>query len=189
MSILALPALIALLFKAGLFAYALRAPRHNSKTRLFMALLILFSLHNAVEFIGFNHFAAYGFDEFIELCGYLYFVIGIPFFVVLLHLSLALSIDNWQSRARYVWILYVPALILEYLLLGTDKLVTGFRYSIITRSCACRDRCISCLKPMRHYTYWPQWFISCTVRGRRVCRSSTEFAIVIGSSAYCHLYC
>ena len=127
MSILALPALIALLFKAGLFAYALRAPRHNSKTRLFMVLLILFSLHNAVEFIGFNHFAAYGFDEFIELCGYLYFVIGIPFFVVLLHLSLALSIDNWQSRARYVWILYVPAPILEYLLLGTDKLVTGFQ--------------------------------------------------------------
>ncbi len=121
MLVLALPALIALFFKAVLFAYVLRVPRHNSKTRLFMVLLILFSLHNAVEVIGINHFVIYGLDEFIGRCGYLYFVIGIPFFVVLLHLSLALSIDDWPKYARYAWILYVPVPILEYLLLGTDK--------------------------------------------------------------------
>lgn len=127
MSIFALPAIISLFLKIILFAYAWRAPRHNAKTRLFMVLLILFSLHNAVEVFGLNHFAVYGFDKFMERCGYLYFFFGIPFFAVLLHLSLALSVDAWPRYARYAWILYVPVPILEYLLLGTDQLVTGFQ--------------------------------------------------------------
>lgn len=126
MSALALPAFIALFVKVILFAYALRAPRRDPNTRLFLALLVLFTLHNVVEFVGFNHLALHGMDETMEVVGLLYFVVGIPFFAVLLHLSLRISTDSWEQMRRVVPWLYLPIPILEYLLLGTDKLVTGF---------------------------------------------------------------
>ncbi len=126
----ALPALIALLFKVILLAYAFRAPRRDSTTRLFMALLILFSAHNLVEFIGFNNLVQHGLDRTTEICGYLYFAIGIPFLALVLHLSLRLSTTpaQWEQWGRYVYLLYVPVPILEFLLLGTDKLVSGFTH-------------------------------------------------------------
>lgn len=126
MSPLAIPALVSLLFKAVLLTYALRTPRRDATTRLFMALLILFSVHNVVEFIGFNHLAISGMDQTMDVVGYLYFAIGIVFFAVVLHLSLRLSVDEWDKVRPYVWILYLPAPILEFLLLGTKQLVSGF---------------------------------------------------------------
>jgi N-terminal 7TM region of histidine kinase len=122
-----IPAFVALLFKAVLFVYALRAPRHNATTRLFLALLALFTLHNLVEFFGLNHLVAHGVDTVMVRCGYAYFAIGIVFFAVLLHLSLRLSADDFGKWRRLVPLIYLPVPVLEYLLLGTDQLVTGFR--------------------------------------------------------------
>jgi DNA-binding protein Fis len=51
----------------------------------------------------------------------------IPVTALALHLSLRLSIDRWESVRRIAFLLYVPAAILEYLLLGTDRLVAGFQ--------------------------------------------------------------
>jgi hypothetical protein len=122
-----IPAFVALIFKAALFVFALHAPRHDATTRLFLALLALFTLHNLVEFIGLNHLAAGGMDEVMVRFGYAYFTIGVAFFAVLLHLSLRLSADDFGRWRRLVPLIYLPVPVLEYLLLGTDKLVTGFR--------------------------------------------------------------
>ena len=121
-----LPALIALVFKLALLAYALRSPRQNVTTRLFIALLALFSLHNLVEFVGLNHFATHGLDARMTMYGYSYFVVGILFIALVLHLSLRLSTDRWDSVGRYSMLLYAPVVVLEFLLLATNKLVAGF---------------------------------------------------------------
>jgi len=123
----AIPSLVALVFKAVLLAYALRFPAKSATTRLYLVLLVLFSLHNVVEFAGFNHFARYGLDDTIVRFGYSYFVLGIVFFAIILHLSLRLSLDNWSRLKLYVPLFYAPALPLGYLLLFTNQLVSGFR--------------------------------------------------------------
>lgn len=121
-----IPAFVALLMKLVLIAYALRSPRKNPTTRLFVVLLILFSLHNVVEFVGLNYFVAHGLDETMMRFGYAYFAIGILFLAAVLHLSLRLSTDHWNQWAPVVLFLYLPVPVLEYLLLGTNKLVAGF---------------------------------------------------------------
>ncbi len=123
----AIPSLIALIFKAMLMAYALRFPVKNAATRLYLVLLALLSIHNVIEFAGFNHFAHYGLDGIIVGFGYAYFAIGIVFFAVILHISLRLSLDDWSQVKPFVPLLYAPVLPLEYLLLGTNRLVAGFR--------------------------------------------------------------
>lgn len=123
----ALPALIALLFKFILLAYALRSPRRDATTRLFVLLLVLFAIQNMVEFVGFNHLDQHGLDRVMELVGYTYFAATIPFVAVTLHLSLRLSVDQWHRIKHLVPMLYLPVPILEYLLLGTNQLVAGFQ--------------------------------------------------------------
>jgi DNA-binding protein Fis len=123
----AIPAFITLILKLFLLGYAVRSPRRHPITRLFVFLLGLFALHNVVEVFGMSYFAHHGLDTTMTRYGYAYFVFGILFIAVLLHLSLRLSIGAWDVIRPYVPLLYVPALILEYLLLGTDKLVAGFQ--------------------------------------------------------------
>src|SRR5690606_23104492 len=54
------------------------------------------------------------------------FAIEIPFFAVLLHLSLALSLYAWDRYRHLAWLLYVPVPFLEYLLVS-GRLVAGFQ--------------------------------------------------------------
>lgn len=123
----AIPAFLALILKVALLGYAVRAPRRHPTTRLFILLLGVFALHNTIELFGMNHFAAHGFDEVMEIYGYLYFAIAIIFIALILHLSLRLSIDDWEVVRPYVPLIYAPAAIIEALLLGTHKLVAGFQ--------------------------------------------------------------
>jgi DNA-binding protein Fis len=135
MATLAIPALIALLFKIVLFVYAWYSPRRDVTTRLFVTLLGLLTIHNLIEVFGFNHFAAHGIDYTMERYGYTYFATAILYTAVILHVSLRISIDNWDRIRRVVPLIYLPVLILEGLLLGTNKLVAGFQlfqdYSIL----------------------------------------------------------
>ncbi|MDA8362529.1 MAG: hypothetical protein M0Z84_01635 [Gammaproteobacteria bacterium] len=123
----AIPSLVALVFKAVLLAFASRFPARNAVTRLYLALLVLLSFQNVVEFVGFTHFARYGLDDTIVRLGYAYFAIGIAFFALILHLSLRLSIDCDGPLKSFLPWLYLPVLPLEYLLLFTHRLVAGFR--------------------------------------------------------------
>lgn len=135
MALVAVPALISLLFKFVLFAYAFRAPRRNGTTRLFLLFLILLSAYNVVEFMGLNYFAAHGLDPTMEQYGYVYFASVIFYVAVMLHVSLRISVDGWDRLRAIVPVIYLPVLILEYLLLGTHKLVAGFQlykdYSVL----------------------------------------------------------
>ncbi|MFL6713330.1 MAG: histidine kinase N-terminal 7TM domain-containing protein [Sulfurifustis sp.] len=127
MAAIAIPAFIALLSKVFLLVYALRSPRRDPTTRLFIMLLGLFALQNLVEWLGLDHFATRGLDRTMELFGFAYFAATIPFIAATLHVSLRLSIDDWAKVKRVVPLLYLPALLLEFLLLGTDQLVAGFQ--------------------------------------------------------------
>ena len=123
----ALPSLVALVFKVVLLVFASRFPARNAITRLYLALLILLSFQNIVEFVGFTHFAQYGLDDTIVRLGYAYFAIGIAFFALILHLSLRLSVDKGGQLKSFLPWLYLPVLPLEYLLLFTHRLVAGFQ--------------------------------------------------------------
>jgi hypothetical protein len=131
----ALPALITLLLKLAFLGYALRAPRRDASTRLFVTLLVLLALHNLITFAGLNHFLAHGLDEEMKQYGYAYFASIILHMAVVLHLSLRLSVDRWNTVQRIVPLIYLPVPVLEYLLLGTNQLVAGFQlfrdYSIL----------------------------------------------------------
>ncbi len=134
-SLAALPAFIALLFKFVLLTYAVRSPRRNATTRLFILFLVLLSVYNIVEVLGLTHFAGHGLDRTMEVYGYIYFASVILYTAVMVHVSLRVSIDNWDRIGRIVPLIYLPVLILECLLLGTNQLVAGFQlfqnYSIL----------------------------------------------------------
>jgi len=122
-----IPSLVALLFKFVLLGYATRSIGKNALARIFLLLLILFSAINIVELGGMHYYYPGGLSYTVEKFGYAYFAIFIPVIAVILHLSLALSVDAPQSQwKRLIWLLYLPVIPLEYLLLFTDKLVAGF---------------------------------------------------------------
>lgn len=123
-----IPSLVALLFKFVLLGYAARSISKNHLTRVFLLLLILFSAINVIELGGMHHYYPAGLSPTVEKFGYAYFAAFIPTIAVILHLSLALSFDapDRSPWKRYLWLLYLPAIPLEYLLLASDKLVAGF---------------------------------------------------------------
>lgn len=137
MAAFAIPAAIALLFKLALLAYAIRAPRKDSTTRLFVLFLGLFALHNLIEISTFIYFGSYGVSSATHggfEFGYAYFAVIILCIALTLHVSLRISIDQWEKVRHIVPLLYSPVPVLEYLLLFTDKLISGFQpfqYSVL----------------------------------------------------------
>lgn len=125
----AIPALVALIFKLILLGYSIKAPAQTITTRLFLALLVVLSLQNLVEFLGFNHLVQHGVTPTIQLVGFTYVALLIPAIALILHVSLRLSLDlpAEDARVRLQPLLYVPVVVLLYLLLFTDQLVLGFR--------------------------------------------------------------
>lgn len=129
MTVYEIPSLLALLFKLVLLAYAVRSPIKNGLTKLYLVLLVFMSLHNLVEFSGFVylHNWAAGEIEKIQSFGYLYIALLIPTIAAVLHVSLRLSFDVAPSHRRHFYLLWLPVIPLEYLLLFTDKLILGFK--------------------------------------------------------------
>lgn len=128
MTVYEVPSLVGLIFKVILLAYATRAPVKSYLTRLFVILLILFSIFNVVELAGLRLVAVYGVGPKLFPLGFAYFALFIPCLALFLHIALRLSVDGAVSKARWVpWLLYVPVLVLEVLLLFTNKLVVGFQ--------------------------------------------------------------
>jgi N-terminal 7TM region of histidine kinase/Bacterial regulatory protein, Fis family len=122
-----IPALVALICKFALLGYAARTRPCNRTTQLFLVLLVVLSIQNLVEFVGFNEIAQGNYAH-ANLIGRLYFAMVIPFLAILLHLSLRLSYDppRLGHLERRASLIYLPAAVLELLLLG-DQLVAGFR--------------------------------------------------------------
>lgn len=124
----ALPSFVALFLKGAFIVYAWRSPVHNRLAKLYFLLLLLFSLQNLVEVVGFT----LGFEGLtatgLNNLGYAYFALAILFIPVLLHISfyLGLAEEEKQTWKPVIPWLYAPILPLEYLLLTGDKLITGF---------------------------------------------------------------
>ena len=131
-----IPALIALAFKVVLLAYSARSQVKNTLTWLFLAVLVVFTFINLDEFFFLNGVAKYGMTPFVNAGGFVYIAFWIVAIPLLLHLSLALSLDARTLAARPMWVavLYAPILPLEYVLLFTNNFVVEFKpflYSIM----------------------------------------------------------
>jgi hypothetical protein len=124
----ALPAMFALLAKAGLFFYARRSEVHNLQTRLYLFFLFSLSIQNLAEL---TFFVAKAETLREPMGGTIYFSASIIAIAVLLHLSLVLStrkLSNEDSLSPWVLgCLYAPAIGLEALLWLTSLLVAGFK--------------------------------------------------------------
>ncbi|MBI3896716.1 MAG: hypothetical protein HY308_00295 [Gammaproteobacteria bacterium] len=126
---IAVPAMVALVFKAVLLGYAVRSPISNERTRLFLALLIALAAHNLSEVLALTYFTNFGLTSTMQVLGFAYVGLLIPVIALILHVSLRLSFD-WRPsdpHLRMQPLLYLPGAILLCLLLFTDKLVLGFR--------------------------------------------------------------
>lgn len=129
-----LPALIALFIKFVLLAYALKSPARNHDTKLYFVLLAVLALHSITEVVILSYYANYGLDATLAGWGYAYFATYIPFIALILHLSLRLSHGPAVIGHRALYLLYLPVIPLELLLLFSDQLVAGFepfQFSII----------------------------------------------------------
>ena len=128
MTFYAVPSLFALAIKLVLLAYAAKSATKNAITKVFLAFLIVLSLFNAVECFGFVYYYRQGLAPGVQIIGFAYIALLIPAIALLLHVSLALSFDSplFGSKKRYLTMLYLPVIPLEYLLLFTDRLVQGF---------------------------------------------------------------
>lgn len=130
-----IPALVALIFKLALIGYSWRSAERTTIARLFLALLIVLALVDIDEIFFLNYLAAYGAIGPVQASGFVYMALGLLTISILLHLSLALSLDRADFLHRpWIYLLYAPALALIGLLLITDKMVrdfTPFFYSIL----------------------------------------------------------
>jgi len=126
MTIYELPSLIALIFKGLLLFYIARAGVRTRLGLLFAGLLLVLSLFNAVEFVGLHLLASQGFSAISETLGFIYVALLIPAIALILHISLVLSQSGGDGDDRRYWLAYVPAVVLEFLLLATDRLIVGF---------------------------------------------------------------
>ncbi|HEX9811612.1 MAG TPA: helix-turn-helix domain-containing protein [Burkholderiales bacterium] len=124
----AIPAFIALICKLGLLGYSIRVPTKNLTMRLVQALLVVFVLHNLAELVMLSHFTG-EVTRMMEYLGFVYFALIIPVVTLILHVSVRLSFDllSNDKRRKLELLLYLPAVVLLYLLLATDQLVAGFQ--------------------------------------------------------------
>lgn len=124
-----IPALVALLFKLLLLGYSARSSARTVASRLFVALLLVLTAQNLVEFWGFNYLALHGMEPIMQTVGFAYVGFLIPAIALILHISLRLSFDLPANDRRWklAYLLYAPAAGLAFLLLFTDKLVLGFQ--------------------------------------------------------------
>lgn len=127
----ALPAVAALLAKAGIFFYARHSAVDNVQTRLYLLFLFCLSIQNLAEIQLFitNAGSLTNPPQFI---GTLYFSTSIAAVALLLHLSLLIARDSERDRNRdgltgaSLVILYAPALVLEIVLWTSPLVVAGF---------------------------------------------------------------
>ncbi len=126
----ALPAIIALLAKAGMYFYARYSKVHNLQTQLYLLLLFSLSIQNIAEITFFTHLAGEPGDRANPPGGDLYFSASIFAVAFFLHLALVMT-TRWRGRqgnipVSAIILLYTPVVVLQALLWLTPSLVAGF---------------------------------------------------------------
>ena len=127
MIVYSLPATLALAFKLVLLWYAAQSRAKNEMTRLFLLLLIVFSLFNLSEVFLLNYFPRYGLNQAVIASGYAYFVAVVLAVAILLHLSLRFALAARGASYLLSLPVYLPALVLVGSILLTDRVVSGFQ--------------------------------------------------------------
>lgn len=121
----ALPAVVTLLLKAGIYFYARFSRVHNRQTRIYLLFLFSLSMQNLAELVIFHDKAA---GRYSSLGGILYFAASIFAVAFLLHLAMVVATRWCDTRVswRTYLLLYSPALLLQFLLWCTSLFVIGF---------------------------------------------------------------
>lgn len=125
----AIPAVIALLAKVGIFFYARYSRVHNLKTRIYLIFLFCMAVQNLMEIQFFTADAEGGASNPPTVSGLLYFGVSILAIALLLHLAVILATNSREQgnlSRRGLLTIYIPATVLEVLLFTTPLLVAGF---------------------------------------------------------------
>jgi len=124
LSAYSIPAVVALLIKAGIYFYVRPLSLRSLQTRIFLLFLITLSLMNLSEISYFVTFD--GVRPEMPPGGYLYFACSIVGLALILHLALLMARDWEPAQQVHMRWIYVPATILMALLWLTPWLVAGF---------------------------------------------------------------
>ena len=127
-SLYSIPAILVLAAKVAILFYARRSAVRDFTARLFLFFLASLTVLNITEIgiLNFHGPAEVSHDKFLN--GYLYFVASLFALATLVHLALVLGID-WGRRIRLpllTALIYLPAIVISSLLLGSDYIVAGF---------------------------------------------------------------
>lgn len=123
--LVSLPAIVALLFKAGIFFYARSSAVRNQQTRLYLYFLFAFSVQNIAEIFGFHVLIDQGAIPHAEAT--LFYVAVIMALALLMHLTLGTAFAGEPPLKRAVVRGYYGyAVVLELLLLLTPWLIKGY---------------------------------------------------------------
>lgn len=124
-SVYAIPALLTLVAKAGIFFYAKQSRAHNLSTRIFLLFLFCLAIQNLSEITFFSAKAA---NLPVPPAGRIYFAASILALALFLHLSWLMAQDASTSgkSSRFALLIYVPALLLQALLWNGPSLIAGF---------------------------------------------------------------
>lgn len=119
------PPIIALLFKAGIYAYAWSTKTHNLHTRLYLLFLFSFSIQNIAEIFGLYKVNVDSAMPHFE--GELFYAAVIVALALFFHLALAVAFDQ-QRVAKKIALAFVYgyAAVLQLLLVFTTYLIQGF---------------------------------------------------------------
>lgn len=123
LTVYTLPAVVALLAKGGMFFYARYSKVHNVQTRLYLLFLFSLSIQNLAEVSVFITNTE-GDRNLLRLFGTLYFSASILAIALLAHLALTMAAIRCSRRILVG--LYLPAVVLEGLLLFPPLLIAGF---------------------------------------------------------------
>ena len=124
--LITLPAIVALAFKGGIYAYAANSKIHSRQTKLYLYFLFAMSLQNLAEIFGFYSLNAKHIIPYFEATAF--YAASIVIIVLLFHLVLSLVYDDYLEGKKN-WVLkflYVYAVVLEGLLLFTPWLISDF---------------------------------------------------------------
>lgn len=121
MSIYFVPALIGLLFKLFVLVYVLKGGKAST---LFLSLVVVFAIHNAIEIFGYFNFANLGYanDVTVDAFFRLYYVATV--YLILYVFMHGLSVSQLENPILNGSLISVATL-LSIVLLFTDQIVAG----------------------------------------------------------------
>ncbi len=124
--LITLPAVVALVFKSGIYAYAAAAKVHRRRTRLYLYFLFAVSVQNLAEIGSFYSLNAQRVIPYFA--GTAFYAASIIVIVLLFHLTLSLALDEYLvgKKGMLLRVLYGYAMVLEALLLFTPWLISDF---------------------------------------------------------------